>query len=136
MLSGIEVISSSAEVQKFLPGHSYTLAYDGDPELAMAGLDAMVCILPPEAKEWDADVHGGSRHYLVAGEEEELVVIAPRANTLSLVYRDTPSDENAGVISFTRFVNHKAPSPMFQFNVVYRVRHEEESDESKYEKDD
>jgi hypothetical protein len=92
---------------------SYTLAHDNDPEMQMAGLDAMVCILPPEAKEWDADVHGGSRHYMVAGEEEELVVIAPRANTLSLVFRDKPNEVNAGILNFTRFINHKAPSPMY-----------------------
>lgn len=103
----------------------------------MAGLDAMVCILPPEAKEWDADLHGGSRHYMVAGEEEELVVIAPRANTLSLVYRDKPSEENAGIINFTRFVNNKAPAPMFSYSVVYRVAEDasEESDD-KWEKAD
>lgn len=113
MLIGIEVTQSTAEVQKFKRGHSYTLAHDNDLEMQNEALDALVFILPPEAKEWDADVHGGSRHYMVAGEEEELVVVAPRANTLALVYRDKPNDENAGILNFTRFVNNKAPTDMY-----------------------
>ena len=39
------------------------------------GLDAFVCLLTEE--EWDMDVHGGSRHYMIPGEEEELVTVAP-----------------------------------------------------------
>lgn len=66
------------------------MAHDNDPEMKLEGLDALVCLLPESKTKWDIDQHGGSRHYLVAGEEEELVTVAPRANTLSLVYRDKP----------------------------------------------
>lgn len=93
-------------------------------------------ILPESKQAWDIDTHGGSRHYLVAGEEEELVTVAPKANTLSLVYRDKVDDSNSGLLHFTRFVNHLAPSPMFQYSAVYRVAQDDEGGEDEQSEQD
>ena len=79
---------------------------------------------------------GGSRHYILPGEAEELVVIEPKSNTLALVYRDEVVDEDgpAGIMHFTKFVNHRATGPMFQFNLVYRIKEPAEVVNDKWEK--
>jgi hypothetical protein len=72
----------------------------------------------------------------LAGEEDELATIEPKANSLSLIYRDKVPDHNSGLLHFTKFVNHKAPSPMFVFNLIFRLGEADQSEESsgEYEK--
>lgn len=112
MVTGLDVVSSHTDVCKFRPGHSYTMAHDNDPEMKLEGLDVLVSFLT-EGNEWDSDQHGGSRHYVLAGEEEELVTIEPSSNKLALVYRDKVEDHNGGLLHFTRFVNHTAPTDLY-----------------------
>jgi len=57
---------------------------------------------------------------LLTGEEEELVVIEPKENTFALVYRDKVED-NKGILHFTKFINHLAPSPLYQCSLIYRI---------------
>jgi hypothetical protein len=135
LITGLQPISSDFDICEYLPGQSYTLAHDNDPEMRKEGLDVMVCLMPEQ--EWDSEEHGGSRHYVLAGEEEELVTIEPRANCLAIVYRDKVEDHNGGLLHFTRFVNHTAPSSIFQYQGIYRLQQEESEPESsgKYEKD-
>lgn len=110
-ISGVALQSCSCEIQKF-GARSYTLAHDNDPEIRKSGMDCIVTLIDGA---WDSDVMGGSRHYILPGEEEELVVIEPKGNTLALVYRDEVVDAEgpAGIMHFTKFVNHRAKTPMF-----------------------
>ena len=97
------------------------MAHDNDAESKMEGLDLSFCLMSAEAAQtWDADEHGGSTHYLIAGETEELVAIEPQGNSIALVYRDKPQ-EGAGVLKFTQYVNHRAPAPMYLVNLTYRL---------------
>ena len=93
---------------------------------------------------WDSS-WGGGVHYIAAGEEEELLNLPPTANTLTLVYRAGSSeaaaeishdsegseaaaaegaeeDERGGsVMRFVQYVNHHAPTPRIDCDMVWRV---------------
>jgi hypothetical protein len=85
-VTGLDIVSSRVETRRF--GHSdYTLAYDGDPEVKEEGLDAVLCLLPPRTKWYTG--WGGSSHYLLEGEKDELLTVMPADNTLSLVFRSS-----------------------------------------------
>ena len=77
MLTGVEVKSSHLEIAKYTSG-CYSMAQDNDPESQLEGLDVIFCVMPPDAdSNWDSEDHGGSRHYMIAGDDEELVAIEP-----------------------------------------------------------
>ncbi len=113
----------------------YTLAHDLDNEIEMEGLDVYFTAFDTKkAKTWN-DEHGGSSHYLQAGEDEELLTSFPVANTLSLVYRSAPSRElqedgtfasEGGVLTFTRYIDHHAPCSIYQYKSIFRLKEEVE----------
>lgn len=124
---GVQIDSAALEICRFGQGN-YTMAHDNDPEAKLEGLDLSFCLMSREANEkWDADEHGGSTHYLIAGETEEVVAIEPQGNSMALVYRDRP-EEGAGILKFTQYVNHRAPEPMYLLNLTYRLKAPEEDD--------
>jgi hypothetical protein len=111
-LTGIEVIAFFSDVRRFVPG-SFTIANDQEEEKFKCALDVNFCILTPistratillenedspnpkkqkkaskvASTALEADM-GGSVHYIVENEEEELLALDARGNTLSLVYRE------------------------------------------------
>ena len=56
--------------------------------------------------EWDIK-RGGFVSYLTKGEDEELLTIAPKANSLSLVFRDEDT------LRFVKYINSKANDDYF-----------------------
>ena len=114
-LTGVTPLRGSCEVRRFGAG-DYTLCHDLHQEWNNAGLDLTFCCLPPAAAKGFTTTHGGTVHYIIKGEEEELLSVYPRVNCLSLVFRASP-----GALSFVKYVNQQAPCPRFDFNVVYRV---------------
>jgi len=105
------------EIRKF-SHRDYTLGHDLDPEIEQSGLDLTFCILPPRSK-WTTTM-GGSSHYLVSEQDEELVTIFPRENALSLVYRT-----GGGIVRFVKYLTHNVPGPRYDFNMTYRVQEDD-----------
>jgi len=102
------------EIRKF-SHRDYTLGHDLDPEIEQSGLDLTFCILPPRSK-WTTTM-GGSTHYLVTEQDEELITVFPKENALSVVYRT-----GGGIVRFVKYLTHNVPGPRYDFNMTYRVQ--------------
>jgi len=131
-------LTSSSELRLYRDG-CYTLSHDFDLENWAEGLDVIFTLVPVEGK-WRTD-HGGSRHYLKEGEDEELLTVFPSGNSLCLVYRNgLPPEQLApakvvkakapgkGILQFTRFVNHNAPCGLFHFHNIMRLAPDSDDD--------
>lgn len=131
-LTGIDIDTCQSTVRQFKHG-DYTLAHDHDPEIRNEALDLNLCILPADI-EW-SESYGGTIHYIGAGETEELECIQPINNTLSLVYRtgvdsEDNNDQVAGVLQFTKYINHHAPCTKYDIQALYRPVVQSSSSES------
>jgi len=120
-ITGLSPTTVNMETRRF-QHRDYTLGHDHDPEIEKSGLDVTFCLVPVRSK-WTTTM-GGSTHYLVAGENEELVTVFPRENALSLVYRT-----GGGIVRFVKYLNHNVPGPRYDFNLVYRVEEEGDDDD-------
>jgi hypothetical protein len=91
----------------------------------MEALDVFFNLMPSTATlKWTEEM-GGSQHYTLVDEDEELLSCFPSANTLSLVFRAGPEPGAPGVLRFTRYINHHAPSSLYQYVGLYRLAEEE-----------
>jgi len=120
-ITGLTLNTVYAETRRF-QHRDYTLGHDQDPEIERSGLDVTFCCVPSRSK-WTTTM-GGSTHYLVANENEELVTVFPRENALSLVYRT-----GGGIVRFVKYLNHNVPGPRYDFNLIYRVEDDENDDD-------
>jgi len=91
-------------IRKWKNGN-YTLLHDADSK-ERASVDLFIHLLPKKRKEWDIK-RGGFVSYLTKGEDEELLTIAPKANSLSLVFRDEDT------LRFVKYINSKANDDYF-----------------------
>ncbi len=121
-ITGLEVTSGHCEVRRFDPG-CYTIFHDQDPERKQVGLDVVFWLVPKEAGEWNEE-HGGTTHYLIEGEDEELLTVVPAGNSASLVYRAEP-----GCMRFVHYVNSLAKQPLYEFSCVFRVKNDGDDDD-------
>lgn len=68
-----------------------------------------------------------------------MLSIAPKANTLSLVYREAANAKrkngSKGIMQFTRYVNHLAPASLYQYSAVYRLEEEDGDDDGEDDDD-
>merc|ERR1739842_5903 len=116
-------------------------AHDMDRFKGIPGLDVNLQFVEKEELGWDTDV-GGSIHYTMskhdddgddAKEEEDeeddgiLMSVHTFPNTLSITYRS-----EAGVMSFVKYVNHKAPCSKIDMNQIWQV--EDDDDDETVEK--
>ena len=89
-------------------------------------------------QKWDSRRHGGATIYVAKDEEEELLNIAPKDNSLSLVFREKDT------AAFVKYVNSRAPGKFYQIACGYReveeemegVREEEDEEEQEEEVDE
>jgi Rps23 Pro-64 3,4-dihydroxylase Tpa1-like proline 4-hydroxylase len=139
LLTGMKVKTSSHELQLFRPG-CYTLAHDNDPEVQREGLDVIYSLwsdneqlskLPEKSLPttdivkktdiaWDNDDFGGSIHYLVSGEDDELLSVYSPSNTLSLVFR--AGEER--IFQFQRYLDHRSPGSLYRIKGLVRLEDE------------
>ncbi|KAK9762449.1 putative component of NuA3 histone acetyltransferase complex [Basidiobolus ranarum] len=92
-LTNLDLRQVKCETRNFSKGH-YTLC--NDETIEKEGLDVVLSFINSEWKEeW-----GGATHYVA--EEENLLTLWPKSNTLSLVLRDE------GTLKFLRYINHHA----------------------------
>jgi len=107
-MSNLDLTRVAGSVRKFEQG-CYTLVDDSSfqqpPEL-----DVVLTIVP-EKTEWTKDT-GGVVLYLDS--EEELQAVAPHANTLSVVYRDSACNR------FVMYNTHNSPGTRMDISMVYR----------------
>jgi Rps23 Pro-64 3,4-dihydroxylase Tpa1-like proline 4-hydroxylase len=139
LLTGMKIKSSAHELQLFRPG-CYTLAHDNDPEVQQEGLDVIYSLwsdnkllsastdpLPSTDTikkvndAWEQDDFGGSIHYLVAGEDDELLSVFSPSNTLSLVFR--AGEER--IFQFQRYLDHRSPGSLYRFKGIARLEEDE-----------
>jgi len=128
-MTGLEMLQVSTEVRRVTPG-SYTLAHDFNPENKESGLDVVFTAVGGEGGKWQP-TWGGTTHYLVENEDEELLSVDPKQNTLAIVYR-----AGGGVLQFLSYVNHHASVPLYQVVCTFRVPEEEESEDEGDEGDE
>ncbi|KNC86317.1 hypothetical protein SARC_01541 [Sphaeroforma arctica JP610] len=94
-LSGLDTTSVTTRIRKFAHG-DYTMLPHGDTHKDCECLEVSLAVCRTQWKEsW-----GGIRTYLVEG--EEVISIAPEANTLSIVFRSADTDR------FVRYITHTA----------------------------
>lgn len=115
-----EISSLSSEVRQFLPG-DYTLIHD--QALDHEGLDVLLSCI--EGESWNNEWQGGT-HYVA--NEEELLTLWPKRNTLSIVVRDE------GTMRFVKYVNREAKYPRRE--MAFLFIESEENDEDDYFDDD
>ncbi|KAL4236381.1 Prolyl 3-hydroxylase ogfod1 [Mactra antiquata] len=73
----------------------YTLVHDTDTEKSEYALDLVLYI---GVEDWDME-SGGFTSYIASGEDEELLTVSPRQNSLALVYRDKET------LKFVKYIN-------------------------------
>ncbi|KAJ2754001.1 putative component of NuA3 histone acetyltransferase complex [Coemansia pectinata] len=115
-LTSIDTVAASQQLRRFEHGH-YTLIHDQVQE--PFGLDVSLSLQPTDL-EWD-DAWGGATHYIA--DKDELLRIAPEANSLSLVLRDE------GTLRFVKFLNHMAPVSRQEVAMVFDIAPSESEDE-------
>ncbi|KAJ1911799.1 putative component of NuA3 histone acetyltransferase complex [Tieghemiomyces parasiticus] len=109
----------TSEWRSFSPG-DYTLLNDLclEPE----GLDVILsCPQPlvrsseatPPPFEWD-ETWQGAMHYIA--DQETLLTLWPKSNTLSIVFRDT------GTLRFVKYLNHRAQGTRTELSVTFYER--------------
>ncbi len=126
-LTGCDFTTSNTDLRLFRQG-CYTLSHDLDLENKTEGLDAVFTAMDTRpTKKW-LTTNGGSRHYLRANEDEELLTAFPTGNTLQLVYRAAPQGDDGGILQFTRYVDHHAPCGVFHYHSVMRLAPDEEEE--------
>uniref|UniRef100_A0A0A9XRP7 2-oxoglutarate and iron-dependent oxygenase domain-containing protein 1 n=1 Tax=Lygus hesperus TaxID=30085 RepID=A0A0A9XRP7_LYGHE len=100
-----------------------------NPENVKEALDVTLSLLNTPAKQsWDPEV-GGTTHYVKSGEEDELLSITPKANTLTLVYRAGAEQREDGLLCFTRYISHQAQGSIYQYCTTCRLDEDTEDDE-------
>ncbi|KAJ2831062.1 putative component of NuA3 histone acetyltransferase complex [Coemansia furcata] len=119
-LAGVEPVAASQQLRRFEKGH-YTLIHDEAPE--PPGLDVTLSLQPAE-REWD-DTWGGATHYIA--DKDELLRIAPDANSLSLVLRDE------GTLRFVKYLNHMAPESRQEVAMVFAIAPDDSDEEEEEE---
>jgi hypothetical protein len=93
---------------------NYTLLHDADTS-ERASLDLFLHFIQDLGYDvWDIN-KGGSVIYITKGEDEQLLQITPKANALSLVYRDSDT------LRFVKYLNKKTAKDHFfeVFNCYY-----------------
>lgn len=158
-LTQITPLHLSHSKQRSFRQGCYTLAHDDDAEERYrSALDVNYCcmIVPQSSNNSSAkkgskkkraiydEQMGGTLHYIVEGEVDELLHLAPRTNCLSLVYRagmsadqrsGTPSGKG-GILKFIKFCNSTLIAPRVDFDYVLRVEENEEEEEDGEDEDD
>mmetsp|Transcript_5848 Transcript_5848/g.11140 ORF Transcript_5848/g.11140 Transcript_5848/m.11140 type:complete len:540 (+) Transcript_5848:12-1631(+) len=133
-MTGLELQGiSGLEFRRFCPGN-YTLAHDFDPENRESGLDVVLSFLGKDAKKREGrwqESYGGAMHFLMEGQDEELLSVDPAANNMAMVYRSA-----GGVLRFVRYVNNTAKVSMYQLAAVVRTVDDSEEDEQDSQDDD
>ena len=151
-MTGLRPVGVTAEARRFRPGLDYTVAHHGLLQKD-ARLDATLSFIGssgPEASEaWESGGVGAYECYIAADDEEltaaevyggdedegnQLLSVAPAANTLNLVMRDE------GTMKFVKYVSHAAPSSRWDVAAVYEVDQDatdsdDEDDDDDYEGD-
>lgn len=109
--------SYRCQVRKWEMGN-YTLLHDADT-YERGSLDMFMYFFSESSAEisvdgWDIR-KGGAVSYITKGEDEELLTVCPKANTLSLVFRD------ASTLRFSNYLNKKTANNGFYdvFNSYY-----------------
>ena len=95
--------------------------------LSTSELDVSLTVFPnadradgeSRRQKWDSRRHGGATIYVAKDEEEELLNIAPKDNSLSLVFREKDT------AAFVKYVNSRAPGKFYQIACGYREAEEE-----------
>lgn len=105
------------QVRKWTHGN-YTLLHDAETE-ERGSLDMFMYFFSEASAEmhqdgWDVS-KGGAVSYITKGEDEELLTVCPKANSLSLVFRD------ADTLRFSKFLNKKTANDGYfdVFNCYY-----------------
>mmetsp|Transcript_22947 Transcript_22947/g.40648 ORF Transcript_22947/g.40648 Transcript_22947/m.40648 type:complete len:496 (-) Transcript_22947:114-1601(-) len=118
-LTGLSVGHCAAICRRFGQG-CYTLAYDRPEEEKAQHAEEVDWVWTMTSEEdddaWAASEEsptGGQMVYLVDGEEEPLLLVEPKANKLTIAYRNDTATQ-----SFVKVINARAPSPRFDVMVV------------------
>ncbi|CAL4121599.1 unnamed protein product, partial [Meganyctiphanes norvegica] len=101
----------SQEIRRVSHG-SYTLVHDDDPVGSQYALDAMLFLGVSE--KWTQAL-GGFTSYIARDEDEELLTVLPRSNSLSMVYRDKET------LKFTKHVNTSVKDLLEEEQQFYEV---------------
>jgi len=96
--------ASRIAIRKWQKGN-YTLLHDADTN-ERSSVDLFLHLLPKQQRDWNV-AHGGFVSYLTKDEDEELLTIAPKANSLSLVFRDEDT------LRFVKYLNAKCQEDYF-----------------------
>ena len=103
--------------------------------LSSSELDVWLTVFPDDvaADKWDSRLHGGATIYVAKNEEEELLNIAPKHNSLSLVFKEKDT------APFVKYVNSCAPGQFFQIACGYQevevVEGEDQEEEEEVKSD-
>ncbi|KAG8437670.1 hypothetical protein GDO86_008396 [Hymenochirus boettgeri] len=94
---GEKVPSCSGELRYWKHSY-YTMIHDFDPERHQFALDLLLYC---GCDGWDLE-YGGYTSYIAKEEDEELLTVYPKNNSLALVYRDNET------MRFVKHINHKS----------------------------
>jgi len=105
----------SQEIRRWGNG-SYTLVHDDDPHGGEYALDSMLFLGASE--KWTKE-NGGFTSYIAKDEDEELLTVMPKSNSLCMVYRDKET------LKFTKHINStvldlpKEEQQFYEVNCTY-----------------
>lgn len=108
-LTELPLIGLAGSVRRFRHG-DYTLLHDTDQIMSEATLDVnFFC-----TRSAFSTSTGGYTCYMAEGEDEELLTVEPKSNTLTLVYREPHT------MRFVKYLNCTAEGSFFDFFGIYR----------------
>lgn len=102
----------SVQIRRWRKGF-YSLVHDEDPEVMVEGPKLDVIIHFNHNFQTDRDV-GGFISYIAKNDEDDLLVIEPESNFLSLVYMDDST------VRFTKYLNNSHPDTYHDICLVFR----------------